>query len=80
MEATLTSQGQLTFPMALRKEWQLKVGDKVLFELSKDRTTAMIKPRTGDVRMLKGCVFYAGPPISVEEMNDGIAACAAEGC
>ena len=35
--ARLTSKGQITIPLAIRKQLQLEAGDKVFFEESKGR-------------------------------------------
>ena len=35
--AKLTSKGQITIPLAIRKQLQLEAGDKVFFEESKGR-------------------------------------------
>ncbi len=72
MEATITSKGQITIPKALRDAMHLKAGDKLLFE-EQETGTYIVKPRTTDVRVLKGCVAYSGEPKTVEEMNEAIA-------
>jgi hypothetical protein len=51
----------------------LKVGDKVLFEEWNDGAY-MIRPRTTDVQMLKGCVSYQGAPQTLEQMDAAIMA------
>jgi AbrB family looped-hinge helix DNA binding protein len=71
MEARITVKGQITLPKALRDAMHLKTGDKVLFEPLEDGTY-VIKPRTTDVKSLKGCVNYQGTPKTLEEMNAAI--------
>ena len=39
--AKLTSKGQITIPLAIRKQLQLEAGDKVFFEESKGRVYIM---------------------------------------
>ncbi len=72
--ATLTSKGQLTLPKALRDELKLKPGDKIDF-IRDDQGQYRIKPANTDVRELSGFLshLYKGPPVSVEEMDEGIA-------
>ena len=71
METTLTSKGQITLPKALRDDLHLKNGDKVAFEKTADGSY-ILRPRTLDVRMLKGCIKYNGPPKTLEEIQEGI--------
>ncbi len=68
MEATITSKGQITLPKALLSAMQLKTGDKILF-FKQENKTYLIKPRTIDVRSLKGCIAYQGEPKTLEDMN-----------
>jgi antitoxin PrlF len=72
--ATLTSKGQLTLPKALRDELKLKPGDKVDFV--RDSVGGYrFKPANTDVRELSGFLSHLckGPPISVEEIDEGVA-------
>ena len=68
----MTSKGQITIPIAVRKKLRLRTGSKVDFVENK-AGELVLKPRTGDIRKLYGIVKYDGPPISIEEMNDAIA-------
>ncbi len=72
--ATLTSKGQLTLPKVLRDELNLKPGDKVDF-VRDSAGSYRLKPANTDVRELSGFLshLYKGPPVSIEEMNEGIA-------
>ena len=72
MKATLTSKGQITLPKPLRDDLQLKAGDQVYFEAQVDGSYTL-RPRTLDVAVLKGCIKYDGPPVSLEDMEDAIA-------
>ena len=72
MEATITTKGQVTLPKALRDAMRLKVGDKVLFEEGLDGAY-IIRPRTVDVQMLKGCISYVGEAKTLEQMDLAIA-------
>lgn len=72
MEATITTKGQVTLPKALRDAMHLKIGDKVLFEEGLDGAY-IIRPRTMDVQMLKGCISYVGEVKTLEQMDLAIA-------
>jgi AbrB family looped-hinge helix DNA binding protein len=71
MESTITTKGQITLPKHVRINLHLKTGDKVIFEEQPDGGY-VIRPKTRDVRSLKGCVSYAGAPLSIEEMSAAI--------
>lgn len=71
MEAKVTTKGQITLPKALRDAMHLKTGDKVLFELL-ENGTYVIKPRTTELKSLKGCVSYQGKAKTLEEMDAAI--------
>jgi antitoxin PrlF len=73
MESTLTTKGQITLPKVLRDALHLKTGDRVLFE-ELGEGTYIIKPRTTDVRALKGSVSYQGAAKTLQEMEAAIAA------
>ena len=32
----------------------------------------VLRPKTGDIRRLRGILKYDGPPVSIEEMNEAI--------
>ena len=74
--STLTSKGQITLPLAVRRELGLDSGDKIDFV--KVEGGYKLVPRRKDVRALKG--RFAGRvqrPITLEEMEEAIAAGAA---
>ena len=70
MEATLTSKGQLTLPKGLRDAMHLKSGDKIVFE--EMNGAYILRPKTLDVRSLKGLVSYKGQPRTLDEMEAAI--------
>lgn len=70
LQATITTKGQVTLPKPLRDALQLKTGDKVLFE-EKDGTF-VIKAKTTDVKVLKGCIGYTGKPKTLDDMENAI--------
>lgn len=75
--ATMTSKGQITIPVAVRRKLRLKAGSKVDFVENK-AGELVLRPRTGDIRELYGIVKYDGPPLSIEEINEAIGDAAAE--
>lgn len=75
--ATLTSKGQITIPVEVRKALGLDPGDKIdFFETEKGQF--VIRPRTASIRDLEGCIPKLDYVPSIEEMNDAILDAAAE--
>lgn len=71
MEVTLTTKGQITLPKTLRDSLHLKTGDKLIFE-EQDNGAYLLKARTTDVSVLKGCVAYKGEPATLDDMDAAI--------
>ncbi len=71
METTLTSKGQITLPKAIRESLRLKMGDKIIFEENADGGYAL-RPKTLNVKSLKGSLKYSGSVRTVEEMQRAI--------
>ena len=68
---TMTSKGQITLPAATRAKLRLVAGSK--FSVSDGENGAIVlRPKTGDIRRLRGILKYDGPVVSVEEMNEAI--------
>jgi antitoxin PrlF len=74
--ATMTSKGQFTMPAEMRAKLRLVPGSKVDFVEQADGSYAL-KTRTGDIRRLKGIIKYNGPPVTLEDIDAGIAAAVA---
>ena len=71
--ATLTSKGQITIPREVRDRLGLAEGDKLEFSIEEDGSVTL-RPVTASVRGLYGFLRRRGRrPVSVEEMNRGIA-------
>jgi AbrB family looped-hinge helix DNA binding protein len=69
--ATLTSKGQITIPLAVRRKLGLDAGDRVEFvELAPGEFA--LKPATEDVRSLKGMIRPPARPVSIAAMNAAI--------
>ena len=75
--ATMTSKGQITIPANVRTKFRLHPGTKVDF-VENQAGELVLRPRTGDIRALRGIIKYDGPPVSIEDMNRAIARAAAE--
>jgi len=70
--AAVTSKGQITIPIEVRRKLGLKPGDRVRF-VEGENGEFILRPRTGSIMDLKGCVNWTGKPVTIEEMNETIA-------
>ena len=71
MYTTLSSKGQVTIPVDVRKRLRLNTGDRIDFVFfSKDRVE--IVPKKGTVRALRGLVKYSGKAVTLAEMDAAI--------
>jgi AbrB family looped-hinge helix DNA binding protein len=70
--ATVTAKGQVTIPKAIREHLGLKPSAKVKFFIGHDGRVFVLPVRP--ISELRGMVKYDGPPVSIEEMDEGIAA------
>jgi AbrB family looped-hinge helix DNA binding protein len=76
-ESTITSKGQTTVPSEIRKRFNLRSGDRVLWHVEEGRIVLRAKNRS--IKDLVGMLHRPGQrPISVEEMDEAIAQAAAE--
>jgi AbrB family looped-hinge helix DNA binding protein len=68
--ATVTSKGQITIPLKVRKDMDLKPGTRVLFYPQKDgyRMVEEVDPLDD----LKGSLSHTGKPVSAEDMDTAI--------
>ena len=64
--ATMTSKGQITVPVEVRARLGLRAGAKVDFVVNA-QGEVVLRPRTADIRELRGLVPYTGRPVSGEE-------------
>ncbi len=71
--STLTSKGQITIPKEIRIQIQLRIGQRVLFDVdSKGRV--ILTPQVTDILSLKGIVkTRRRHAVSVREMNEAVA-------
>ncbi|HZK99239.1 MAG TPA: AbrB/MazE/SpoVT family DNA-binding domain-containing protein [Caulobacteraceae bacterium] len=75
--ATMTSKGQITVPAAVRARFGLRAGAKVDFAVN-EAGELVLRPRTGDVRALRGMISWRGPAVSIEAMDEAIGAAVSE--
>ena len=75
--ATVTSKGQITIPIAVRKALGLKPGTRVDFYEREPGKFAFM-PRNRSIMELEGCVPRLDHTLTIEEMNEAILEQAAE--
>jgi AbrB family looped-hinge helix DNA binding protein len=70
--AALSSKGQITIPVEVRKKLGLKTGDRIGF-IENENGEFVLKPKTGSIMNLKGIIKWTGKPVTIQEMNETIA-------
>ena len=70
-ESRITAEGQTTLPEAVRDALSLKAGDRVRYVIDGKHVVIL---KVGPLSELAGAVEYDGPPATLDEMEDGIAA------
>jgi AbrB family looped-hinge helix DNA binding protein len=75
--ATVTSKGQITIPIEVRKALGLKPGVRIDFYEVEDGEYAF-RPKTGSIRDLEGCIPKLDHIVTLEEMDQAILDHAAE--
>jgi len=73
----MTSKGQITIPVKIRKALGLKAGVRIDFYEVEDGDFAF-RPKNGSIMEMEGCIPKPDHPISIEEMNRAILAHAAQ--
>jgi antitoxin PrlF len=68
----MTSKGQITIPLETRQKLGLVAGVKVEF-VENGRGEVVLRPKTIDIRSLRGCIRYDGPALSLEQIETAIA-------
>ncbi len=77
MDSTITAKGQTTIPKPIRDHLHLKPGDRVKYFIHPDGTVVLL-PKL-PVTALRGIVkSRLGRPVTLEEMDEAIAAGAIE--
>ena len=75
--SALTTKGQVTIPKPVRDALGVHAGDRVSF-LVRDDGVVELRPETVDLKDLYAMLKYRGEPVTVEEMDQGIAETAVE--
>ncbi|HEV2488148.1 MAG TPA: AbrB/MazE/SpoVT family DNA-binding domain-containing protein [Terracidiphilus sp.] len=75
--ATVTSKGQITIPIKVRKALGLKPGARVDFYETADGEYAF-RAKAGSIMEMRGCLAHTGPSITIEEMSQAVLDHAAE--
>jgi AbrB family looped-hinge helix DNA binding protein len=71
--ATLTSKGQITVPIEVREDLGLKARDRIEFVKAEDGRY-FIEPKKGSIMNMRGMFKWTGKPVTIEEMDEAIAA------
>lgn len=71
--ATMTSKGQITIPASVRAALGLDTGSRIEF-VETEKGKFAIVPATSPILALKGMLRKPDQPVSVERMNQAIAA------
>ena len=71
--ATVTSKGQVTIPVEVRTKLGLRPGSRLAF-VPTDTGGYEIHPEAGSIKELKGVVPRPAQPVSIDEMNEAVAA------
>jgi antitoxin PrlF len=75
--AKITSKGQITIPVEVRKAMGIKPGEKIIFSQGAERTEYILR-RAGTIMDMAGSLSDLAAPRSDVEMNRLLAAYAAE--
>jgi AbrB family looped-hinge helix DNA binding protein len=75
--ATMTSKGQITIPIQVRKALGLKPGVRIDFYEIEDGEYAF-RPKTGSIMEMEGCIPKPDHVLTIEEMDQAILDHAAE--
>ena len=69
--ATMTTKGQVTIPLDVRRRLGLDAGDRIEF-VELEAGGFAIRPAVVDVRSLKGLLRKPAKPVGVEDMSAAI--------
>jgi AbrB family looped-hinge helix DNA binding protein len=75
--ATVTSKGQVTIPVEIRRKLDIQPGTKLEF-LSDGNGVFRVVRKKRSIMELHGVIAYDGPPASIEEMDEAIARAVSE--
>lgn len=66
--STVTSKGQITIPVELRKYLDIREGDKLSFVIEDDGSVRVASPRYRNIASLRGVAGTLERPLTWEEM------------
>lgn len=66
--ATVTSKGQMTIPVEVRRYLDLKESDKVIVSITEDGVVQLSKPRYPDLKSLRGAAGKLDRPLPWDEV------------
>lgn len=69
--ATMSSNGRITVPKAIREALGLRPGDQLAFQIREDGTV-VVQPKTIDIMSLAGTMRSAVKGVSIEDMDAAI--------
>ena len=75
--STLTSRGQMTLPIAIRKAMQLRAGDKLNCFINEDDQIVLV-PAKGTIEDVKGMFAKPKRAATLDDIDNAIALEAAE--
>jgi len=75
--SSLTSKGQLTLPISIRKKLKLRTGDQVVFTEREDGSIT-VEAKKSNLMDLYGSLHHPGNPFTIDEMNEAVGAHLAE--
>ncbi|MDF3604715.1 type II toxin-antitoxin system PrlF family antitoxin [Paracoccus sp. DMF-8] len=73
-ESTITIKGQTTLPKSVREALEIGPGDRLRYVILDDGQVRLM--RTRPVAELAGMLRHDGPPVTLEQMDEAIAAAA----
>jgi antitoxin PrlF len=68
--SSITSEGQVTIPVEVRKHLGLKTNDKVVFMIDSEGRVQLRVPRYPDVASLSGAAGSLDKPLSWQQMRE----------
>ena len=71
-ESTISSKGQVTIPVEVRRSLGLSTGSRIRFVPTPTGSYEIV-PILRSVRSLKGCISPPAVPVSLEDMDRAIA-------
>jgi AbrB family looped-hinge helix DNA binding protein len=74
----VTTKGQVTIPVEVRRDLGLNTGDRLEFTRNPDTGGYVMTRKTGSIMDLVGILKYDGPPVTIEQMKEEIAQAAVD--